>query len=204
MVTSLITIILIIGVLAGPVMSNVEKPEYQVVQSEQNIEIRQYMPMIIAEVNVAGDRENASRKGFQLLADYIFGNNTVQKVISMTAPVQQKKNQKISMTAPVQQQLSEKSWQISFVMPSEHNLDTLPIPNNKRVQLKKISAKKFIVIKFSGTSSKKNITEHENQLIKYVREKQINITESPKYAFYNTPWTLPILRRNEVMFEINY
>ena len=202
MITSLIALILIAGVLAGPVMSNVEKPDYKVIQSEQNIEIRQYEPMIIAEVEVDGKREDAIRDGFRLLADYIFGNNTVQQVISMTAPVQQKENQKIAMTAPVQQQSTGKSWRMSFVMPSKYSMDSLPVPNNNRVRLKEILTKKFVVIEFSGTNSNENVTKHENQLMNYIEANQINIIGSPKYAFYNAPWTLPFLRRNEVMIEI--
>ena len=202
MITSIIALILIVGVLAGPVMSNVEKPDYKVIQSEQNIEIRQYEPMIIAEVEVDGKREDAIRDGFRLLADYIFGNNTVEQNISMTAPVQQKENQKIAMTSPVQQQLAGKSWQISFVMPSKYNMDSLPVPNNNRVRLKEILTKKFVVIEFSGTNSNENVTEHENQLMNYIEANQIKIIGSPKYAFYNAPWTLPFLRRNEVMIEI--
>ena len=202
MITSIIALILVVGVLAGPVMSNVEKPDYKVIQSEQNIEIRQYEPMIIAEVEVDGKREDAIRDGFRLLADYIFGNNTVQQVISMTAPVQQKENQKIAMTAPVQQQSMGKSWRMSFVMPSKYRLDSLPVPNNNRVRLKEILTKKFVVIEFSGTNSNENVTKHENQLMNYIEANQINIIGSPKYAFYNAPWTLPFLRRNEVMIEI--
>ena len=202
MITSIIALILIVGVLAGPVMSNVEKPDYKVIQSEQNIEIRQYEPMIIAEVEVDGKREDAIRDGFRLIADYIFGNNTVEQNISMTAPVQQKENQKIAMTSPVQQQLAGKSWQISFVMPSKYNMDSLPVPNNNRVRLKEILTKKFVVIEFSGTNSNENVTEHENQLMNYIEANQIKIIGSPKYAFYNAPWTLPFLRRNEVMIEI--
>ena len=202
MITSIIALILIVGVLAGPVMSNVEKPDYKVIQSEQNIEIRQYEPMIIAEVEVDGKREDAIGDGFRLLADYIFGNNTVQQVISMTAPVQQKENQKIAMTAPVQQQSMGKSWRMSFVMPSKYRLDSLPVPNNNRVRLKEILTKKFVVIEFSGTNSNENVTKHENQLMNYIEANQINIIGSPKYAFYNAPWTLPFLRRNEVMIEI--
>ena len=203
MITSIIALILIVGVLAGPVMSDVEKPDYKVIQSEQNIEIRQYEPMIIAEVEVDGKREDAIGDGFRLLADYIFGNNTVQQVISMTAPVQQKENQKIAMTAPVQQQSTGKSWRMSFVMPSKYSMDSLPVPNNNRVRLKGILAKKFVVIEFSGTNSNENVTKHENQLMNYIEANQINIIGSPKYAFYNAPWTLPFLRRNEVMIEIN-
>ena len=202
MITSIIALILVVGVLAGPVMSNVEKPDYKVIQSEQNIEIRQYEPMIIAEVEVDGKREDAIRDGFRLIADYIFGNNTVEQNISMTAPVQQKENQKIAMTSPVQQQLAGKSWQISFVMPSKYNMDSLPVPNNNRVRLKEILTKKFVVIEFSGTNSNENVTEHENQLMNYIEANQIKIIGSPKYAFYNAPWTLPFLRRNEVMIEI--
>ena len=200
MITSIIALFLIVGVLAGPVISNVEKPDYKIIQSEQNIEIRQYDPMIIAEVEVDGKREDAIRDGFRLIADYIFGNNTVEQNISMTAPVQQK--EKIAMTSPVQQQLAGKSWQISFVMPSEYSMESLPVPNNNRVRLKEILAKKFVVIEFSGSNSNENVIGHENQLMKYIKANQINIIGSPKYAFYNAPWTLPFLRRNEVMIEI--
>ena len=204
MITSIIALILIVGgLLAGPVMNNVEKPDYKVIQTEQNIEIRQYEPMIIAEVEVDGKREDAIREGFRLIADYIFGNNTVQRDIAMTAPVQQQESQKIAMTAPVQQQSTGRSWQISFVMPSKYSMETLPEPKNDRVRLKEIMTKKFVVIKFSGTNSNENVTEHENQLMNYIEANQIKIIDSPKYAFYNAPWTLPFMRRNEVMIEIN-
>ncbi len=203
MITSIITLILIVGVLAGPVISNVEKPDYKVIQSEQNIEIRQYEPMIIAEVDVEGKREDAIRDGFRLIADYIFGNNKVKLDIAMTSPVQQQESQKIAMTAPVQQQSTGRSWQISFVMPSKYSMESLPEPNNDRVRLKEILTKKFIVIEFSGTNSNENVTKHENQLMNYIEANQIKINGSPKYAFYNAPWTLPFMRRNEVMIEIN-
>ena len=108
------------------------------------------------------------------------------------------------MTSPVQQQLAGKSWQISFVMPSKYSMDSLPMPNNNRVRLKEILTKKFVVIEFSGTNSNENVTEHENQLMNYIEANQIKIIGSPKYAFYNAPWTLPFLRRNEVMIEINH
>ncbi len=203
MISSIIALILIIGVLAGPVMSNVERPDYKVIQSQKNIEIRQYDPMIIAEVEIEGNRKDAINDGFRIIADYIFGNNSVEQVISMTAPVQQKENQKIAMTAPVQQELKGKLWRISFVMPSKYSMESLPVPNNNSVHLKEVLAKKFAVIEFSGTNSNENLNEHENQLMNYVEANKIKIIGSPKYAFYNAPWTLPFLRRNEVMFEIN-
>ena len=184
-------------------MSNVEQPNYDVLSSStDDIEIRQYAPMVIAEVEVRGAREEAISDGFRLLADYIFGNNTTQQDIAMTAPVQQQANKKIAMTAPVQQQSSGDRWKVSFVMPAEYSLATLPEPNNEQVKLKQIPAKDFIAIQFSGTNSKQNITKHERQLLQYIERNNIQTLGSPKYAFYNPPWTLPFMRRNEVMIEI--
>ena len=182
---------------------DLEIPKYQVLKSEESIEIRLYEPMIIAEVKVEGDRDEGSQQaGFRLIADYIFGNNKVKKDIAMTAPVEQQKSQKIAMTAPVEQQSADGLWIIRFVMPSEYNLEDLPKPNNDKVDLKEIEEKKFIVIQFSGRISDKNIKKHEKKLMDYIKENDITAAGSAKYAFYNPPWTLPFLRRNEVMFEI--
>jgi len=203
MVAAIIGILLIGGALVGPIMSDVEIPNYEVLVAEQNIEIRRYQPMIIAEVEVVGERKAAINNGFRLLADYIFGNNTVQQKIAMTAPVAQRGSQKIAMTAPVQQESAGQSWRVSFIMPSEYSMETLPKPNDARVILKAVPPKQFAVIRFSGLSSDKNINRHEQQLMDYVRANEINVIGAPKYAFYNPPWTLPPMRRNEVMVEIN-
>ena len=194
--------IFIAGLMIGPVMSDVETPSYRIVQSQKDIEIRHYEPMIVANVKVAGDRENTLRKGFQLLADYIFGNNTVVQEISMTAPVQQQKYKKISMTAPVQQQAMDTSWEVSFVMPSGYNMVTLPRPNNDSVVLEEIPSEKFVVIIFSGASSNENVEKYERKLMSYVVRNNILVIGTPKYAFYNPPWTLPQMRRNEIMMKI--
>jgi hypothetical protein len=77
------------------------------------------------------------------------------------------------------------------------------VPNNNRVRLKEILTTKFVVVDFSGTNSNENIAEHEKQLLNYIEANKLKITGSPKYAFYNAPWTLPFMRRNEVMIEIN-
>jgi hypothetical protein len=202
-VTMFLVILLVGYITIGEIMSDVKRPKYDVISSVDNLEIRQYESMIVAEVEVQGERDAAIRKGFRLLADYIFGNNTVQKDIEMTAPVQQQKNQKIAMTVPVQQQFFGDVWQISFVMPSEYSLATLPKPNNEAVKISQIPAKQFIATKFSGTSSNDNIAKHEKKLLQYIQKNKIPTRGSPKYAFYNPPWTLPFMRQNEIMMEID-
>lgn len=201
-ILSVISILLLAFTMLGPLMSNVEQPIYQVIRSERNIDIRQYAPMIIAEVEVQGKRKEAVGGGFRMLADYIFGNNTVQQEIAMTVTVQQQNSEKISMTAPVQQQSQNGAWKVSFVMPSKYLIDTLPKPNDETVALKEVPAKTYAVILFSGLNSNENILLHEKQLMQYVEINQITTVGSPKYAFYNPPWTLPFLRRNEIMFEV--
>ena len=202
MIITIIGVVLIGAVALGPIMSNVETPNYEVIKSEGDIEIRRYNPMIIAEVQMDGEREDAIRDGFRLLADYIFGNNIAKQDIAMTAPVQQQESTKIAMTAPVQQQSAGDSWKVSFVMPSEYRMDTLPKPVNEQVELKEVPAKQFVVIRFSGRSSDANVKKHENQLLEYIEANKLSVIGSPKYAFYNPPWTLPPMRRNEVILEI--
>ena len=178
------------AVLWGPIMSNVDQAKYTVVESFGDIEIRDYPPMIIAEVEVSGERDTAANKGFRLLADYIFGNNKTQH--------------KIAMTAPVIEESNEHGWKIKFVMPSSYSIETLPNPNNNAVKLIPTESKHFVVIRFSGMITEKNLQKHLQKLITFVKAKNLKSISEPIYAFFNPPWTLPLLRRNEIMIEINY
>lgn len=200
-ITSLIGLMAIAAVAAGPIMSDVEQPDYKVISTDKNIEMRRYAPMIIAEVSVQGKRDEAISDGFRLLADYIFGNNTVKQEIAMTAPVSQQANEKITMTAPVQQQMLGDEWKVSFVLPSQYSLETLPQPNNAEVKLIEIPEKEYLVLRYSGRISNENVALHEKELLDYASANKIETLGTAKYAFYNPPWTLPFMRRNEVMIE---
>ena len=188
--------------MVGPIMSDVEKPKYQATALTNEIELRSYDPMLVATVQMSGSRKDAISEGFRVLADYIFGNNTLEQNISMTAPVEQQAGQKISMTAPVQQQQRSNSWMISFVMPKQFTLTTIPKPNNEMVKINEVPAQRFITIRFSGSNSDDNIRKNESALFNYIAQNKINVTGEPKYAFYNPPWTLPFMRRNEIMVQL--
>ena len=188
--------------LSGTIMSQVEHPKYTVLESQGEIEIRQYAPMIVAEVEVKGERMKALNEGFRLIANYIFGNNLSSKKVAMTAPVTQEPGDKIAMTAPVTQDGSGDSWKVRFVMPEQYSLDSLPKPKNEAVRLIANPARKVAAIRFSGYNTDKNINRHRENLIKYIEEHRLAIVGPSTTAFYNPPWTLPFLRRNEVMFEL--
>jgi hypothetical protein len=199
---SILTLIIIGGVAAGPIMSRVEQPEYTVTASEGSIEIRSYGPMIAAEAEVKGERKAAIQEGFRLIASYIFGANKPNAKIAMTAPVQQQSAQKIAMTAPVTQQTDGNSWMVRFIMPSGWTMESLPAPNDPRVTLKPVPAKRMVAIRFSGTANDDLIQAKTDELRKYAAEHKLSTIGEPLLAFYNPPWTLPIFRRNEIMFEL--
>ena len=184
-------------------MSNVEHPKYALIERSGDIEIRDYAPMIVAETEVTGERREAISKGFRLIADYIFGNNTAAQKIPMTAPVTQQGSEKIAMTAPVTQQGVGKSWRVRFGMPSKYTMETLPKPNNPAVELKEIPGKRFAAIRFSGMGGQDSLERHTKELDEFLSAKNLTPLSPPTYAFYNPPWTLPFLRRNEVMVELS-
>lgn len=199
----IIILVAVAAVLWSSVVSNVEQAKYTVEESFSNIEIRNYPAMIIAEVEVSGERDDAVSKGFRLLAGYIFGDNTTQNKMASNSPVIQEST-KIAMTAPVTQISDKGGWKVRFVMPSSYTMETLPKPNNSVVKLIPTGSKRYVVIRFSGTSSESNLKTHLQRLLDFVKVKKIKTISEPIYAFFNPPWTLPILRRNEIMIEIQH
>ncbi|KAB8033470.1 SOUL family heme-binding protein [Fluviispira multicolorata] len=183
-------------------MAKTEEAKYKVTIADGPFEVREYEEMIVATVETSGEQKDALQEGFFLLANYIFGNNTTQKKIPMTAPIS-RRSEKIPMTVPViQKRNGEHLWSVEFVLPSYFNLDTIPTPNNSRVQLFEREKQKFLVIRYKGRNTKKNIQAHLDKIISYAQIKEIKIKGPFYLSYYNPPWTLPFLRRNEIMFEI--
>ncbi|MDX1400484.1 MAG: heme-binding protein [Kiloniellales bacterium] len=200
-VIGMVAVLLLGAALWGPIVSNVEHPNYKVAERSGNIEIRDYAPMIVAEAKVKGERREAIGKGFRIIADYIFGNNSASEKVAMTAPVTQQGGEEIAMTAPVTQQGDGKSWRVRFIMPSKYTMETLPKPNNPAVALQEIPAKRIAAIRFSGMGREDSLKRHTRELDDFLRAKSLPLS-LPIYAFCNPPWTLPFLRRNEVLVEI--
>ena len=119
-----------LNLLGAPAMAT-EEPPFTVSVKQGDFEVRDYPALVAAEVSVSGDRKDAASKGFRLLAGYIFGGNTRQQSIAMTAPVVQAPaaSEKIAMTAPVTQEARDNgSWTIAFTMPAGSTLQSLPAP----------------------------------------------------------------------------
>ena len=182
----------------------IEEPKYTVIEKSEAYELRAYSPKVVAETLVSGSMDKASSAGFRLIADYIFGNNTSRtggnEKISMTAPVtMEPKSEKISMTAPVSMEQAGGQWRVHFVMPGQYTLETLPRPNNPAVTLREVPASNYAVIRFSGLAGEDKVANKTADLMTWLDSKGITPIGKPELARYNPPWTLPFLRRNEVM-----
>jgi hypothetical protein len=94
---------------------------------------------------------DASSSGFRLLADYIFGNNVVAPSTELTSQISQPESVKIDMTAPVSRMASgDNRWLVSFVMPRQWTIDSLPKPTNSQIKIVEVPAHTAAVIEFSG------------------------------------------------------
>ena len=171
-----------------------EEPNYTVLSKTENFELRRYDEQLVAQTWVSGDQDAASRTGFKILADYIFGNNIAPSGESS----------KISMTAPVSikqehQQQTDGKWRVQFTMPSQYSMQTLPKPNNPDIKIIEVPPQTYGVIKFSGLAGAEKVAAKIAELQSWMQMQKLTIISSPELARYNPPWTLPFMRRNEVM-----
>jgi hypothetical protein len=202
-----ISYLLFIFILISNSLMATDEPEFKLVLKEDKFEIREYAPKIIAQVEIFGDFDDASSKGFKILADFIFGNNTSNdgsSKIEMTAPVEMEPlSQKINMTKPVLTEGNYNNWIVSFIMPNKFTLEKLPKPNNKSIKILSLPKEKYAVIVFSGLVRESSYQEKEKLLNQFIKEKKLKASGEIKIARYNPPWTLPFFRRNELMIKIN-
>ncbi len=187
-----------------------EEPRYEVVQRIGGIAIRQYPARIAAETTVHGSEQRARDIGFRRVAGYIFGDNHARAKIAMTAPVAQatagndkSSDQRIPMTAPVAQtRAADGTWTISFFMPAASSLRTLPAPNDALVRLVAIPAETYAVLRFAGTPTPAAVARQDKKLLDGLHGSGWSAIGRPVAWFYNPPWTLPPLRRNEVAIRV--
>jgi effector-binding domain-containing protein len=189
--------LVLIGIIVFPLLSGcslfginrVEEASYQVLRSDENFELREYQPLVVAETYYDGEFDKAGNQAFQRLFDYISCENTSAS--------------NISMTAPVLIELQNQQWRYMFVLPSNYTYETAPIPNQANVKLAVMPQKKVAVIRFAGIVDRPLIQQKTTRLNQWLMDNNLTASSSPRWAQYNPPWTLPFLRRNEVMIDVN-
>lgn len=204
MVEMAVTVLGGIGNIVG-IRAGTEEPRFTVVERIDEVEIRRYGPRLTAETEAGGSAERARNEGFEKLASYIFGGNTSRASIAMTAPVAQSGGRRtaqgmsIAMTAPVaQSEVAGGVWRIQFVMPAKYTRETLPMPNDPAIRIVDVPAQDYAVLRFSGSRTSAAVAAKTEALKAAVASGRWRITAQPLAWFYDPPWTLPFLRRNEV------
>jgi effector-binding domain-containing protein len=200
----IIICIIVLWSLVGYFSSRVENTEYSVLESKNEYEVRLYPAHIVAQTTVKGSYQEALNQGFRIVAGYIFGGNSKKESIAMTAPVVEKKSvsESIAMTAPVMVSIEGESHIIAFGMPRSYTLETLPTPNDARVQIVTIPEKKMAVMRFSWSRTDTRVQSKKQELLDALKKDNIIIVGEIQYAGYNAPWTPPWMTRNEVLVEI--
>ena len=189
------------------IRSGIEEPSYDAEPLAGGVQIRRYGRRIAAQTTVHGDEEDARSAGFRRLAAYIFGANHQGDRIAMTAPVGQLQrsdtSRKIAMTAPVEQQGSPAGgWVIRFFMPAGSTLESLPVPDDERVELVQVPAETVAVLRFSGDRGADSIARHTDHLRETLRDYGFAAEGEPSAWFYDPPWTLSCRRRNEIAIPV--
>ena len=194
--------LLISACSAFGIRSGTEEPRYSTVERLGNVEVRRYAPRLAAETVVPGDAYHARGEGFRRLAGYIFGGNAGRQRIDMTAPVAQASaGERIAMTAPVAQAPAEGGWAIRFFLPAA--LTSPPAPNDARVRIVPVPEETMAVMRFSGTATEDALADRRKALITALSGTPWRPAGEPVAWFYDPPWTLPPLRRNEVAVPVS-
>lgn len=199
-------LILALAATTGAAMAY-EEPEYRVVRETDAFELREYAPYIVAETVVEGDYRSSGNKAFRILAGYIFGDNRASEKMAMTVPVTSDRvatGEKMNMTAPVTSapETDAGAYRYQFVMERKYTLDTLPVPNDERVSIRMIPARLVAVRRYSGRRTERNFERHREALLAALDATDLEPVSVPQSAAYNGPFTLPFLRRNEVLIEV--
>ena len=201
----LVSGVILAGCTVVGIRSGTEEPHFDVVARVGDVEIRQYGPRIAAEATVAGEEYAARNAGFRKVAAYIFGENHTQAKVAMTAPVAQsvaEASEKIAMTVPVSQENRDGRWTIRFFMPSQYTMATLPVPTDPDVKLVEVPGETKAVLRFSGFAGPEAVAEERALLLKGLSGSGWTAQGTPDVWFYDPPWALPFVRRNEVVVGV--
>jgi len=183
-------LLLMTMVLSADAAMAIEKPSYDVVWESEAFEIRRYAPAILAQTAVQGSFKQVGNDAFRKLGGYIFGQNVTEEKIAMTAPV-------------TQTQRENGEYLVSFYMPSEHSLDTLPDPKDQAVKMIEMPETYFAARKYRGGWSEVKYNRHVDTLSEALKAlSEWQVIGEPVWARYNPPMMPSFLRTNEVLIPV--
>jgi hypothetical protein len=186
--------------------SDIEQPAYDVVETlSPAVEVRRYESRLAVEAVVDASAVDDPRSAaFRLLFDYISGQNRGSKEIAMTAPVaEDRTGDRIAMTAPVEADpRGDGRYAMRFFLPGSFTPETAPAPLDPQIRVIELAPQTMAVLRFSGARDEASVERRKTELMAVLRGSGWRATEQPVAYFYDPPWTIPSLRRNEVAVSV--
>lgn len=167
---------------------SVDVAPYEAIEKDGIFEVRSYERLIFVSTSMPKGMDSGSVP-FRKLFKYISGNNEKSEEIAMTAPV-------------FLDQAAQTTETMSFILPADFDLATAPQPKDSAVKLTEQRDYRVAVITFSGFLDQENVLIQRAKLQKWIESRRFKIIGEPKAAGYNPPFTLPFLRRNEILIPI--
>jgi hypothetical protein len=204
---SVVAVVLVSGCSIFGVRSGYEQPPYTVLERiEDRVEVRRYERRVAIETTVeAGSAEAGRNQAFRRLFDYISGANQGQAEVAMTTPVEvDAEAEKIAMTVPVETAaaVEDGRYTMRFFLPSAYTVATAPAPTNPTVRIVELPEVRVAVLRFSGSRDRANLERRQAELLRALKQSDWRPAGTPTSLFYDPPWTLPFLRRNEVTIPV--
>jgi len=203
-------VVLAAGLLGGCSVvgdrSGSETPSYEVVRTlGEDIEIRDYPERAAVGVTVAeGGGFSARSRAFRALFRYISGDNQGGEEVAMTVPVETggSGGREIDMTVPVETAAEADRLRMRFFLPSAYTARTAPRPTEPGVDLERLPPVRLAVLRFTGFWTESILAEKTRALRERLNAAGIDPTGPAIQMFYDPPFSIPWLRRNEVAFPI--
>lgn len=182
-----------------------EEPRYEIIgRVAGDVEIRRYAPRLAAEVELPATGQSARSQAFQLLFNYISGANASavgSTKIAMTVPVEVRDNERIAMTAPVETTEDDATGvRMMFFLPASYAHDSAPAPRDDRVRIVTIPDETIAVLRYSGLG--KDFRERQAELVASLAGSKWRPIGPPSTLYYDAPFTIPFLRRNEAAVAV--
>jgi SOUL heme-binding protein len=183
-----------------------EEPPYTVVESCDLYEIRDYEGYSVASTAVSTNSDSASMEGvangqaFNVLAAYLFGGNEEQKQISMTTPV--------TTTSLGEMRFYLAPMPGGFPRPAIDKSGASTSTSNAAVDIVDVPPARLAIRKFTGFVTDGEVARQKDTLLQALEMDGVELDVPhgavvPHVVFqYNPPYTLPIVRRNEIAVPV--
>jgi hypothetical protein len=172
------------SLLPSSARAGYETPDYRVVSSDGAFEVRDYPALTVVSAPMP---HRGSDGAFMKLFRFIEGRN--------------ERSEKIAMTTPVLMSGAE-SGTMSFIVPKAVAEKGVPAPSNPDLAVAAKPAARFAVYRYSGSAKPAAAVAASKKLLDWVSAKGLVAVGSPIFAYYDPPWTLWFLRRNEVLVRL--